>query len=235
MSNTSIDDRIERIKKLFARKRFADLRELREALGAQSRTTIFYALKEVGYLTSYSHTGRYYTLHHIPKFNEQGMWFVGDIRFSKHGTLRATIVALVHEAPAGQTHEELEQVLGLRVHDTLHSLVEDRLLSRERIYAVHVYLDPDPQRAKSQCEERQRRSSTFTPPPGLLAPPPWDSHGVIAVLVAVIQSPKDSARAIAAHLRAGGLAVTDEQVEAVFTQYSLGKKTAQSRSRRSRR
>jgi hypothetical protein len=58
---------------------------------------------------------------------------------------------------------------------------------------------------------------------------------VIDVLVAVIQAPKDDAHAIAARLRATGLAVSDEQVEVVFAQYGLEKKTARSRSTRSRR
>lgn len=66
--------------------------------------------------------------------------------------------------------------------------------------------------------------------------PELDPTHVIDVLVAVIHAPKDDARIIATRLRAGGIAIADEQVEAVFERYELGgKKTVRSRSRRSRR
>jgi len=66
------------------------LNDLRAALGTTSRTTIFRILKGVGYFTSYSHAGRYYTLRRIPKFDRWGLWAWRDVRFSSHGTLRAT-------------------------------------------------------------------------------------------------------------------------------------------------
>jgi len=62
-----------------------------------------------------------------------------------------------------------------------------------------------------------------------------DLPRVVEVLVAVIHAPQDDATTIAARLRAGGVAVTDAQVEAVLAQYPLQKKTAPSRSPRSRR
>ena len=219
------------LEKLFDRKPVAQITELRRALGVRSRTTVFFALKATGYLTSYSHEGRYYTLGRIPKFDAHGLWAVGGIRFSMHGTLRATIVVLVCAASAGCTHEELTKLLGLRVHDTLRSLVETHSLGREQVQAVYVYLDPDADHAEAQIAERRRK--TAEPVQGI--PPPLDPTRVIDVLLAVIHAPKDEARAITARLRAAGLAVSDEQVEAVFAQYKLEKKTARSQSARSRR
>jgi hypothetical protein len=221
------------LEQLFDRKPVAQIAELCRALGVRSRTTVFFALKATGYLTSYSHAGRYYTLGCMPKFDEHGLWAVGGIRFSKHGTLRATIVVLVCEAPAGCTHEELTELLGLRVHDTLRSLVEARALGREQVRAVYVYLDPDADHAAAQLAQRRRKTAEPEPVQGI--PPPLDPARVIDVLLAVIHAPKDDARAIAARLRAASLAVSDEQVEVVFAQYELEKKTARSRSARSRR
>jgi len=218
---------------LFDRKPVAQIAELCRALGVRSRTTVFFALKAAGYLTSYSHAGCYYTLDRIPEFDARGLWAVGGIRFSKQGTLRATIVVLVCEAPAGCTHEELTELLGLRVHDTLRSLVEAHALGRELVQAVYVYLDPDAGHAAAQLAERRRRTAERVPVQGIL--PPLDPTRVIDVLLAVIHASKDDARAIAARLRAAGLAVSDEQVAAVFAQYGLEKKTARSRSTRSRR
>jgi len=236
MFNTPKDAHHRALVRLFERKGVAQLSELRKALGVSSRTTVFFTLKAAGYCTSYSHAGRYYTLSHIPCFDTHGLWCHGEVRFSKHGTLRSTVVAQVREAPAGHTHEELHVILGLRVHDTLRNLVEDGHLGRERVKAVYVYIDTDPERAASQLEQRRRTSAPTGLPGATQTPPaPLDLSRVVDVLVALIHSPKDDAATIAARLRLGGLAVTDEQVEAVFAQYGLGKKTAHSRSKRSRR
>ena len=54
------------LQKLFRIRLVARLEDLRQALKRQSRTTILHALRAVGYLTSYSHAGRYYTLKRIP-------------------------------------------------------------------------------------------------------------------------------------------------------------------------
>jgi hypothetical protein len=223
------------LEKLFDRKPIAQITELRRALSVRSRTTVFFALKAAGYLTSYSHAGRYYTLSRVPKFDAHGLWAVGGVRFSKHGTLRATIVVSVCEAPAGCTHEELAELLGLRVHDTLRSLVEAHALGREQVQAVYVYLHPDADRAEAQLAERRRKTAAPVPEPVQGTPPPLAPTRVIDVLVAVIHAPKEAARAIAARLRAAGLAVSAEQVAAVFAQYGLEKKTARFRSARSRR
>lgn len=224
---------LQTLEKLFRRSPAAQLKELQRALGTSTRT-VFRVLDRLGYLSSYSHAGAYYTLRAIPQFDAHGLWFHGEIRFSTHGTLRATVVVLVREAPAGRTHEELEAILGLRVHDTLRSLVEARALGRARVAAVYVYLDPDAERGAAQLEQRRRMAPA---PPLAPMPPPaaLDLPRIVEVLVAVIHAPKAEAATIAARLRARGLGVTDPQVEAIVAQYALQKKTARSRSPRSRR
>lgn len=218
------------LKSLLRRQKVALLGEMRQLLRVSGRT-VFRALDRLGHYTSYSHAGRFYTLREIPTFDVNGLWFCRDVRFSVHGTLRATVVVLVCRAPAGHTHQELGAILGLRVHDTLLSLVEGGLISREPFESLYVYLDPDPERAAAQLRERRRGAAGE----GAKGPrPPLDEARVIAVLVAVIRSPRDSSLSISSRLRATGVAVDEEQVEAVFRQYGV-KKTAHSRSPRSRR
>jgi hypothetical protein len=222
------------IEKLFRRTPILELDDLTRALETSPRT-VFRRLSSVGYLSSYSHAGRYYTLASIPRFDACGLWAHGEVRFSKHGTLRATVVVLVRGAPSGHTHEELHLMLGLRVHDTLRSLVGDGLLGRERVEAVYVYVDADADRAAGQLEQRRRAMTPSIAPVMTPSPPPPDLARVVDILLAVIHSPKDEAASIAARLRLEGIDVTDEQVQAVFAQYGLGKKTARSHSTRSRR
>src|SRR5207249_7046986 len=60
--------------KLFRTRPVALLSDLRKALQTPSRTTVFCVLSSVGYLASYSHAGRYYTLKRIPQFDPRGLW-----------------------------------------------------------------------------------------------------------------------------------------------------------------
>jgi len=219
---------VSRLNQLFRRKRAALLDDLRAALGTASRTTIFRILKAVGYFTSYSHAGRFYTLRRIPKFDRLGLWSWRGIGFSSHGTLRATSVFLIEQSEAGQTHEELQHQLGLRVHDTLRSLVQEGIITRERFEDIYVYLSADPKKATTQMAARQELHILT---PAAVAPP--DPLLVIDVLVEVIHHPREDAAAIAARLRAAGRIVTPKQVEEVFHSYGV-KKTAQLRWPRSR-
>src|SRR5437764_14332236 len=109
----------------FRNRPVALLSDLRQALQTPSRTAVFRVLSSLGYLASYSHAGRYYPLKRIPQFDPRGLWHYRQIGFSSQRTLRATLVHLVETSPAGQTHEELQDVLLLRVHNTLRILVRD--------------------------------------------------------------------------------------------------------------
>ncbi|MBW1612866.1 MAG: hypothetical protein JRJ57_02585, partial [Deltaproteobacteria bacterium] len=51
-------------------KRIAPLEELKKALGTGARMTVFRVLRRLGYLSSYSHRGQFYTLFEIPHFDE---------------------------------------------------------------------------------------------------------------------------------------------------------------------
>ncbi len=208
-----------RLNQLFRRKRAALLDELRAALGTASRTTIFRILKAVGYFTSYSHAGRFYTLRHIPRFDRLGLWSWRGIGFSSHGTLRASLIFLVEQSEAGRTHEELQRQLGLRVHDTLRSLVQESSIARQRLEDIYLYLSADPKKAAAQMIARQKLQiasrAAVVPPDPLL---------VIDVLAEVIHHPRDDAAGIAARLQAAGRVVTAKQVDEVFRSYSVKKK-----------
>jgi len=209
---------VSRLNQLFRRKRAALLDDLREALGTASRTTIFRILKTVGYFTSYSHAGRFYTLRGIPKFDRLGLWSWRGIGFSSHGTLRATLVFLIDQSEAGKTHEELQSLLGLRVHDTLRSLVQEGTITRERFENVYIYLSSNTKKAATQVAARRKLHALKS-----ASPTPTDPLLVIDVLVEVIRHPREDAAGIAKRLRASGRIVTPKQVEDVFRGYSVKK------------
>jgi len=223
MYRTANDSHVDRLKKHFKRNAVAQLDDLRSALGVRSRTTVFFALKTAGSHTSYTHAGRFYTLARIPRFDGNGLWVCGEVRFSKHGTLRSTVVVLIKQAPGGRTHDELQVFLGLRVHDTLRSLVKDGLLGRERVKAVYVYTDPDSKRAAEQLKRREEDARLLAEARRMLT-----SEETIEVLVdALREAPEIPPHTVVSkRLIARGLHIKPRLVLQVYERYGLeaGKK-----------
>lgn len=205
------------LNRLFARKPVADLSMLKEALETTSRTTVFRALLAAGYYTSYSHAGRFYTLEHIPDFNEDGVWEHGGVLFSKLRTLRATVIPMVADAPAGQMHAELAARVHLKVYDTLHDLVAEGKIGQVELERLYLYVNADREVADAQVAERRRLLSSEVP--GVVLPAPTV---IIEILLAFIRHPEDGHAGIAARVRRHG--ITREQVAQVFAHYDLGKK-----------
>ena len=58
---------------LFARQRIATLPELKGALGTDVYITVVRKLRPLGYLCSYSHGGKFYTLEKLAQFDQHGL------------------------------------------------------------------------------------------------------------------------------------------------------------------
>ncbi len=54
--------------------KIAELPELKRVLGTATAVTVFRKLKQLGYLASYTHRGRFYTLPKIARFDDRGLW-----------------------------------------------------------------------------------------------------------------------------------------------------------------
>lgn len=138
----------------FQRKHIATLQELKQALQTTSTMTVFRRLKALGYRTSYSHRGKYYTLLHIPQFDERGLWSSGGVWFSLDGNLLATAQRFVEQSPAGVTASELQVVLHVEVKQTLLQLYQRKRVDRRDQEGVFVYFAWE---GKRQREQRARR------------------------------------------------------------------------------
>lgn len=223
MTDTTINPNVKKLESFFHHRLIARLNELQRTLDVSGRT-VFRVLARMGYLSSYSHAGKYYTLARIPSFDADGLWAHSGVLFSSHGTLRNTIIYLVNKAPAGHTHAELQGRLRLRVYDTLHDLVAAREIACADVERLYVYVGAEQKTATAQIAARQLLNAEL-PRPGPLP----DAAVVIEVLLAVIHSPKPDIGQVAALMRAQGKAITSEQIEAVWVHYELGKKKPASR------
>jgi len=147
--------------KVFRKKYIVNLDEIFHVLDTHSRMSVFRRLKPMGYLTSFTHAGRYYTLPDIPKFDKLGLWFYQYVGFSSAGTLKSTIVDIVHSSEVGMTPKEMLNLLRLRVpnslHNTLHELIKNKQLERHRLQGLPLYTSIDSDIAQNQMATRREK------------------------------------------------------------------------------
>lgn len=211
------------------RKRIATMRGLCEEL-AVSRMTVIRALNKYGYHCCVNHNASYYTLHDIPRFNEDGLWSYRDICFSEHGSLTKTLVALVENAPAGLTVLELEQRVKTKVGNLLSRLCRQDEVNRCFAGRQAVYLAVDSKRQQQQRQQREcerqedQVARSISDTDQLAFPPDYEVVTVLEVLIQIIKTPQADAAKLAKALRVRGVKITVVQVQRVLDFYALQKK-----------
>ena len=144
---------IQVLKEFLDHHKIATLDQVKAALGDPARCTVFRKLKELEYLSSYSHRGKYYTLRSIARFNARGLWSYRSVWFSRFGNLLDTAEALVHGSEVGYTAAELKDVLYVKSKHALTQLTRSGRLQREKFDSVYVYLS-----GASHVASRQRKA-----------------------------------------------------------------------------
>lgn len=214
------------LRRLLRHRQIATLDVLFDALGTHSRMTVFRRLREIGYRSSFTHSGRYYTLGEIPRFDSHGLWFYENVGFSRIGTLKQTVAQMVPEAPAGRTHGELSALLRVPVQRPLRDLFRAEEIGRHVLEGIgeFVYVSSDPTQAERQIS-RRIQTLGVDEAPGL---PPTET--VLRILAAALRASRIgvTSKQLARRLSAQGLPISREDVERVFQHYGLsgGKKTS---------
>src|SRR5437879_2713147 len=129
--------------------------ELKQVLGTEVGMTVFRKLRELGYHSSYSHRGQYYTLNEIARFDEQGLWSHHGIWFSRHGSLLNSAESFVQISEAGYFSHELENLLHVSVKEALLQLVSQRRLTRESLAHRFLYCASEPALRKAALRCRK--------------------------------------------------------------------------------
>jgi hypothetical protein len=218
-------DRLEAVVVLFRREKVLKIDKLFTAFKTQSRRTVHRYMNELKYLTSYSHSGQYYTLTELTEFDSNGLWHYGDVGFSKHGTLLDTIVFLVNQSEEGMTNNELQEKFHLVVKAALIDLVKKNRLVREKRTNLYVYLSPDSDKAQKQLKTREASNTHRL----------IDQGVALRVLLAAYQIVKEfpTPNLVFDVLWKEGSKISLETVQQVFRHYSLEKKTLGSNSSQS--
>jgi hypothetical protein len=197
-----------------------------------SRSTVLRALKSYGYFSSYNFNSSYLTLKDIPHFGKDGLWFHGEVGFSRYGTLRQTIKALVENSEKGYTVLELQNRLGTTVHNQLSWLCRRKMLTRFYIGRHCVYTSVERELQTSQQAKRKQQirksraigTSHYDFKKSELLQQ-LDVLTVIRLLVEMIQKPDAKAGSLSQTLQRQGMGITAKQVRGVIEFYSLSKKT----------
>ena len=130
--------------------KIATMKQLKNMLKTNSRMTVFRKLAQLGYVSSYSHSGKYYTLKKIARFNKHGIWCHNSVLFSKHRTLKNTLNAMIEDSEEGCTATELNRILKVKVEDSLFVLTKEKNIAGKKISGVFVYLSKNPKLRKKQ-------------------------------------------------------------------------------------
>lgn len=143
------------------RNKIADLSELKHVLGTETNLTVFRKLRQLDYIASYTHRGRFYTLAEIARFSDQGLWSHEAVWFSRHGTLLATAEAFVNRSANGYYAHELADELHAGVQEPLRHLVQQQRLSRIEVDGQFLYTAVDAVERRKQT--LARRSAQAVP------------------------------------------------------------------------
>jgi hypothetical protein len=174
---------LKKVENFFRKRRVVTMSDLCEAIGSSSRMTVFRRLRQMEYVTSYTHAGRYYTLYDIARFDSDGIWFYDDIGFSQNGYL-------VDESDGGKFHFDLERQLRVRVHNVLLDLIKAKQIKRRKFEGQYLYLSSDKARSTKQFEQRDQLSMQARRIPVFIS-----ESIVIEILAEVIRQSKRHPRA----------------------------------------
>ncbi len=216
----------EQLLTLFNHRGAVTFSELQEALDNASRATAFRYLRQISYLRSYNHNGRYYTHRDPSMFDRYGLYSQGDIYFSREGSLGNTLKHLIWESESGWTHRELSDLLRVRVQVPLLETVRQEKIQREKVGVFYLYLHHDPTIGRHQRQVRQQRIDSQKTGDSRVTTEP-EHIVIIQVLLMLIRFPASRPADVARRLRGHSPPIPIEQVVSIFVQYdleSIGKK-----------
>ena len=148
--------------KVFSKKNVLTIVDLKNCLQTNSRMTVFRKLKQLPYKSSYSHSGKYYTLDSFVKYNKSGIWGYNQIYFSKQGTLKRTVLENIADSRSGLSSFELEELLHVPVYNTVLDLFKTHKVDRKQIGSEFIYLSLESGNAQflSRKQEVQQKQIT---------------------------------------------------------------------------
>ena len=171
-------------------------------------------LKAVGYFSSITHNGKWYTLKDIPIFDNNGLWFYQGIGFSQKCDLIATIRHLIDNSTKGLMANDLSKILCTTCPPVLNKLYKAKMINRVKTSKGFVYLSIDRTVNKQQFSYIE---NTYFPQ----RPSETDT---ISILVEFIRNPNRTFEELSSHLKQKNLYYCANTIENMFISLGLEKK-----------
>jgi hypothetical protein len=204
----------QKLVSLFSRQPCWMIKPLATAIG-YSIPSVRRFLTEAGYYSSFSHNGKWYTLHTIPHFDQDGIWFSDDIGFSSTGSLTGTIVNLINHSPTGMTAKQVGEKLQCRCHSVLIQLYRQGKLQRQKQGRSYIYLAEEAATQAIQLQGLEKKNAPVCQLPAEIA---------VLILVEFIRNPNLSLKQLATMItRHRHITVETIQIEELFALHGLKK------------
>jgi len=143
------------LRSFLQRRKVATMPELKRELGTTVDMTVLRKLQLLGYVSSYSQRGKFYTLREVAEFDARGLFQLGEARFSRFGSLLDTAEHFVGHCAAGYFATELKRELGVETKEALLTLVRRQRVVREEVGGQYLHCATDRNVRLAQLQHRR--------------------------------------------------------------------------------
>jgi hypothetical protein len=203
--------------KLFIKEKCVTMKDICQVLEYSDRS-VQRLLKKLGYYSSFTHNGKWYTLEHIPDFDENGLWFYQGIGFSKWRNLTATILYLVENSVKGLTASELSSILSPSCPPILNKIHKAGKINRVKTPRGFIYISMNSATKKGQLNNLDKAD---------ILQHLSDSDKII-ILAEHIRTPNRTCSELALQVKKKSrMNCSTEMIKSLFVQLGLEKKILQ--------
>jgi len=208
------------LRELFKKNIVMDIDELTSQT-SRTRNTVYLYLKQIGYITSYNHNAKYYTLPEIACFDKSGIFDHKGILFFKDGGIKDLVLREINSSENGYTVEELSTKIKTRVNNQLTQFAKKDLIARRKYSDFYVYYSIDESIQQKQISNREKeldvtviREESETS----------DEKKTIRILLEIIKNPDMEPQEMGKRLREEGSKISDTFIQNIFYKYDIQKK-----------
>jgi predicted transcriptional regulator len=191
--------------------------EISSACGC-SRNTVYLKLQNYDYITSFNENNRFIALLKNLTFDNNGLCFIKDAKFSRWGDVKSTIIALVDKSQMGYTTGEINQKLKIRTNKQLGELVKTGMIIRRREGRHQYYLSNKPEIKKGQIQKIVQKQKEMQENKVYLS-----KDIVIQVLTTIINEHDTDPKRLNKLLNKRGIPTNIKLIELIYSTYKIKK------------
>lgn len=210
-------DALQSIENHFIEKNVLTLQNLSHYFNVSVRT-VQRMISPLNTIRSYDQNGRYFSLEKLARFNSMGIWEYDNIHFSRFGTLKNTLAAIINNSSQGMDASQIKDALGMDTRSFLFQYKDVSGIKREKVGSHYVYFSSEPGQFSRQLSNRKQGLAS-------LAQAPLEGTAAISVLVETIKHPDFTFEQLSKHLGKQGIKIKPEIIEDFFLFYGIEKKT----------